>query len=39
MKKFEEATIDVEKIVVEDVITTSLCETQKENETDTDWDQ
>ena len=43
MKKFEEATIDVETIVVEDVITTSICSPElcdafNENETDTDWD-
>ena len=38
MKKFEKATIDIEKIDVEDVITTSVCEIYNENETDTDWD-
>ena len=43
MLKFEEPSIMIEKIVVEDVITTSicppdLCDAFNENETDTDWD-
>ena len=39
MKKFEEATIDIEKIDVEDVITTSICDLHCDNETETDWDE